>query len=229
MILSDQPLSAATPALWYVTNGDAVVGPVGTDLLLRGITNARIPDDCMVIQESWGEWRSLLEIRELSAIGPVPSWIESSAVTTPRVPEEMVQRAHDAGEALLFAMHAAVTAIRATAGLVHRIREPFVGLVTSSVHGVDDQLGQVVPRLDPALAAAHERKILIGRPDEGPAERAIARRFSACDGELRGVAMVPVFDGDNLLAMLELARTDHPFRAGDTETLLQIAQIVSRK
>ena len=34
-----------------------------------------------------------------------------------------------------------------------------------------------------------------------------------------GVAMVPVFDGDTLLAMLELARTDHPFRTGDTETL----------
>jgi hypothetical protein len=229
MILSDQRLSAATPALWYVTNGDSVVGPVGTDLLLRGITSARIPDDCMVIQESWREWRNLFEIRELSAIGPVPSWNDGSAVFSGRVPEELVERAHDAGEALLFAMHAAVTAVRATAGLVHRIREPFVGLVTSSAHGIDDQLGQVVPRVDPALAVAQARKILIGYPAEGPAERAIARRFSACGGELRGVAMVPVFDGGTLLAMLELARTDHPFRAADTETLLRIAQIVSRK
>ncbi len=231
MILSDQRLSATTPALWYVTNGDAVVGPVGTELLLRGITNARIPDDCMVTQESWGEWRNLVEIRELSAIGPVPCWNVGSGVSTPRVPEELVQRAHDAGEALLFAMHAAVTAIRATAGLVHRIREPFVGLVTSSAHGpgVDDQLGHVVSRTDPTLALAQERKILIGHPGESLAERAIARRFSSCSGELRGVAMVPVFDGDTLLAMLELARTDHPFRTGDTETLLQIAQIVSRK
>lgn len=231
MILSDQPLSAAPGALWYVTNGDAVVGPVGTHLLLRGITSARIPDDCMVTQESWGEWRNLVEIRELSVIGPRPSWSESSIVSPPPVPEELVQTAHDAGEALLFAMHAAVTAVRATAGLVHRVREPFVGLVTSSAHGpgVDDQLGHVIPRADPVLAFAHERKILIGGPHESLAERAIARRFSSCTGDLRGVAMVPVFDGDTLLAMLELARTDHPFRTGDTGTLLQIAQIVGRK
>jgi hypothetical protein len=228
MILSEQRLSAATPALWYVTNGDTVVGPVGTDLLLRGITSARIPDDCMVIQESWGEWRSLLEIRELSAIGPVPSWSEGSGVASPRVPAELVERAENAGEALLFAMHAAVTAVRATGGLVHRMREPFVGLVTSSAHGVDGELGQIIPRLDPALAVAEDRKILMGRPNEGPAERAIARRFMAC-GELSGVAMIPVFDGDTLLAMLELARTDHSFRAADTETLLRIAQMVSRK
>jgi len=228
MILTEQRLSAATPALWYVTNGDTVVGPVGTDLLLRGITSARIPDDCMVIQESWGEWRSLLEIRELSAIGPVPSWSEGSAATSPRVPAELVERAENAGEALLFAMHAAVTAVRATGGLVHRIREPFVGLVTSSAHGVDGELGQIIPSHDPALAVAEERKILMGRPTEGPAERAIARRFMAC-GELSGVAMIPVFDGDTLLAMLELARIDHPFRAADTETLHRIAQMVSRK
>jgi hypothetical protein len=229
MILSDQRLSAAAPARWYVTNGEMVVGPVGTDLLLRGITSARIPDDCMVMQEEWNEWRNLVEIRELSAIGPVPSWSEGSAVSSPKVPEELVEKARDAGEALLFAMHAAVTAVRATAALVHRIREPFVGLVTSSAHGVDDELGQVIPSYDPVLSLAHERKILIGRPDEGSAERAIARRFSSCNGELRGVAMVPVFDGETLLAMLELARTDHPFRANDLPTLLQIAQIVSKK
>ena len=82
MILSDQRLSAAAPARWYVTNGDTVVGPVGTDLLLRGITSARIPDDCMVMQESWSEWRNLVEIRELSAIGPVPTWGEPSGISS---------------------------------------------------------------------------------------------------------------------------------------------------
>jgi hypothetical protein len=228
MILSDQRLFAAAPPRWYVTNGDTVVGPVGTDLLLRGITSARIPDDCMVTQESWSEWRKLVEIRELSVIGPMPAWTEELVSASP-VPDELVEKARDAGEALLFAMHAAVTAVRASAGLVHRIREPFVGLVTSSAHGVTDELGQVIPSFDPALSLAQARKVLIGRPDEGPAERAVASRFSSCAGELRGVAMVPVFDGETLLAMLELGRTDHPFRGGDLQTLLQIAQIVSRK
>ena len=62
MILAEKlsaPTASAGPApsgtsLWYVTNGESVVGPVDTELLLRGITSSRIPNDCMVIQESWG-------------------------------------------------------------------------------------------------------------------------------------------------------------------------------
>src|SRR5439155_12489640 len=110
-------------------------------------------------------------------------------------------KARDAGEALLFAMHAAVKATRATAGLVHRAREPFVGFVTSSARGpsVDEQLGQVVPRVDPALELASGGEIVLGSIGSGAAwERAVARRFSACPGELRGVAMAPVFDGGRL-------------------------------
>jgi hypothetical protein len=228
MILAEKGRSATAASLWYVTNGDTVVGPVDTDLLLRGITNARIPGDCMVTQESWSSWRGLHQIREASRVGRTPSWAEGSEVTgASQVTEELVRKAHDAGEALLFAMQAAVTATRATAGLVHRMREPFVGLVTSSAQGkgIDDQLGQVIPRLDVALAIARIGRTIIGLPHGSGPARAIARRFSGC-GEVKGVAMVPVFDGGVLLAMLELARADHPFRAGDREVLLRIAQMV---
>ena len=119
MILLNNGFPPRTPALWYVTNGDTVVGPVGTDLLLRGITSARIPDDCMVIQESWGEWRSLSKSASCRLSARSLAWSEGSAAS-PRVPAELVEKASDAGEALLFAMHAAVTAVRATGGLVHR-------------------------------------------------------------------------------------------------------------
>jgi hypothetical protein len=131
-------------------------------------------------------------------------------------------------------MHAAVTATRATAGLVHRLREPFVGLVTSSARGprVDEQLGQVVPKFDPAFRLATQGEMLMGSLMDGGGgqpERAIARRFSACPGALQGVAMVPVFDGGNLLAMIELAREDHPFRGEDATVLRKIAAIVCAK
>ena len=228
MILTEQRLSAATPALWYVTNGDTVVGPVGTDLLLRGITSARIPDDCRVIQESWGEWRSLLEIRELSAIGPIPSWSEGGggllAASSRGARGESRERRRSA---------AVCHARRGHRGPCHRwARAPHQGALRGSRDFVRARrrwgARSDPPPHDPALAVAEERKILMGRPTDGPAERAIARRFMAC-GELSGVAMIPVFDGETLLAMLELARTDHPFRAADTETLLRIAQMVSRK
>src|SRR5262249_36759495 len=118
-------------SLWYVTNGAAVVGPVNTDLLLRGITSRRIPNDCMVIQESWGACRATDQTREPGRITRPFSWAVEDGLGA-GISEEMVARAGDAGEALLFAMHAAVKATRVTAGLVHRVREPFVGLVTSS-------------------------------------------------------------------------------------------------
>jgi hypothetical protein len=226
--LAEKGRSPTTASLWYVTNGDTVVGPVDTDLLLRGITHARIPTDCMVRQESWSSWRGLHQIREASRVGRVPSSSQGGSETGPtQVTEDLVRKARDAGEALLFAMHAAVTATRATAGLVHRMREPFVGLVTSSAQGTgaDVELGQVIPRRDLALALAKNGRPLMGLPNQNGAARAIARRFSGC-GELKGVAMVPIFDGGVLLAMLELARADHPFRAGDHEVLLRIAQMV---
>src|SRR5438105_385389 len=77
MILADQQRALSKSeegALWYVTNGEAVVGPVATDLLLRGITSARIPNDCMVAQENWGSWRALHQIRELSRVARRFTW-----------------------------------------------------------------------------------------------------------------------------------------------------------
>ncbi len=240
MILAEKERSSSASERWYVSNGEAVVGPVDTDLLLRGITARRIPDDCMVIQEAWTSWRALGQIRELSRILPRPSWTEAKgALAASGVPEDLVRRARDAGEALLFAMHAAVMATRATAGLVHRAREPFVGLVTSCAHGsgVDEQLGQVISRHDATMDWATKGMIVLaygasdglrGRGTSTDAERAIARRFSAC-GELAGVAMVPVFDGTRLLATVELARNDHPFRAEDAGVLRRIADVVCLK
>jgi hypothetical protein len=215
--------------VWYVTNGAAVVGPVNTDLLLRGITSARIPNDCMVIQEKWSAWRSIDQIRELARLARPFSWASDDGLGA-GVPEEMVSRAKDAGEALLFAMHAAVRATRATAGLVHRVRGPFVGLVTSSARGpgVDDQLGQVLPRHDPMLELALSGEVWLGPVGAAPRERAVSRRFSACPASLAGFAMVPIFDGGSLLAMIELARADHPFRSGDAAVLRKIADVVCR-
>jgi hypothetical protein len=222
----------AGPARWYVTNGEEVVGPVDTDLLLRGITSRRIPNDCMVIEERWGSWRALDQIRELARISRPFSWAAHEGELGPGIPHELVDRARDAGEALLFAMHAAVQATRASAGLVHRARDPFVGLVTSSARGpgVDEQLGQVVPRLDPALDLARAGEIRLGSVESGePWARAIARRFSACPGARKGVAMAPVFDGGRLLAVIELARADHGFRADDAAVLRKIVDAVCRK
>jgi hypothetical protein len=215
---------------WYLTNGRRIVGPVDTHLLLRGITQSRFPDGCLVTEGRWRAWRPLGEIRELSLLDRDPAWrADTGGVGGSPIPEEWLRKASTAGEALFFALHAAVMATRATAGLLHRAREPFIGLVTSSVHGppgTEAELGQVISRHDAALAAARERTLVRGSATAGAAERAVARRFSACGPELAAVAMVPIFDGDTLLAMLELARADHAFRSCDVEALVMIARLV---
>ncbi|HMJ57419.1 MAG TPA: hypothetical protein VK540_35355 [Polyangiaceae bacterium] len=230
MIATEKELPQAPAGPWYVTDGRGVVGPVDTDLLLRGITSSRIPHNCMVTQPTWPTWRHLHEIRELSRgwIDPLPAW-EASLLGKSDVSEELVSKARDAGEALLLAMHAAVMATRATAALVHRQREPFVGLVTSCANGpgTEEQLGQVVPRFDPVLAAARMGRGVLGRPSGGELQRCIARRFDGCGRDLEGVAMVPVFDGTRLLAMVEIVRADHPFRREDRSILQRIARVVS--
>ena len=230
MIAPEKQLAPASTGPWYVTDGQGVVGPVDTDLLLRGITSSRIPHNCLVTQPSWSRWRHLHEIREVSRgwIEPTPVWADRHLGKSD-VSEDLVSRARDAGEALLLAMHAAVTATRATAALVHRHREPFVGLVTSCAHGpgTAEQLGQVVPRFDRVLAAARMGRGVVGRPEGGELQRCIARRFDAGDLTIAGVAMVPVFDGPRLLAMMEIVREDHAFRREDRSILQRIARVVS--
>jgi GAF domain-containing protein len=220
------------PPSWYLTNGRSVVGPIDTHLLLRGITHARIPADCMIAEGSSRAWRTLEEVREVSLLERDPAWGSGAAGGWGGIPEAWLRGAPNAGEALFLALHAAVMVTRAAGGLVHRWREPFIGLVTSSVHGAgtDRELGQVIPRHDPALAAARQRRVVIGSPEQGDAERAIARRLASCGATLgaplRGVAMVPVHDGGSLLGMLELARVDHPFRDGDVGVLQMISNAV---
>jgi GAF domain-containing protein len=184
---------------FHLTEGHSVVGPIDAHLLLRGITSGETQSADSVEQATWG--------------GIPASWLSGAS---------------SAGEALFFALHAAVMATGALAGLIHREREPFIGLVTSSVHGAGtyQELGQIIARHDPALAAARQRRTVIGSPDQGEAERAIARRFSMCGPRLAAVAMVPVHDGDRLLAMLELARIDGPFLHSDTAVLQTIATAV---
>jgi hypothetical protein len=51
---------------WYVTNGVVAVGPLGFDLLTRGVAHGRIPNGSLVRHESWKVWRPLQDIEGLT-------------------------------------------------------------------------------------------------------------------------------------------------------------------
>jgi hypothetical protein len=216
-----QASDAGTADGWYVKNGTAEIGPVATDLLLRGVEHGRVPADCMVRHESWTTWRRLSQIREISAMS-VDSF---AAVSDLRSPAEMIRRARDPGEALLLGLHLAVRFTRANVGFVHRVRNPSAGLVTSVFHGwaLEWQVGEALKVHDPAVDCARAGGILLSGPNDSEAARAIAARLRCGPFVLRGVAMVPVRCAGRLDAMIELGRFDHPFRALDAASLQGIA------
>jgi hypothetical protein len=49
---------------WYVTDGAMSVGPVGLDLLTRGIEAGKVPQDGYVRHISWSNWRGLGDLLE---------------------------------------------------------------------------------------------------------------------------------------------------------------------
>jgi hypothetical protein len=212
---------------WLVTNGDTTVGPVHTELLLRGYLGGRIPLHCRVRDVRWNDWRPLLGIRE---IGSLQRRLDRDGV--PRSLRDALSQlpvTRDVGELLTSALQLAALALDANAGLVHRFRSPLQQLVTSAVFGVPaERLGEVLPETDPSYALARRGKGLCGSPSHGLAERLIAERLQH-DAPLTSVTMAPVIAAGRLVAILELGRTAHAFRVDDAGDLAEFAAELARR
>lgn len=220
-----------------VCNAGVTVGPVCTDLLLRGVIHGRVPSSAWVRQTGWENWRELGQIREVSALSrvlerrvddlaPEPSSLQDGA--------EAVARATDVGEALLIALHAAAQATSATVGLAHRVREPLLLPTTSCLFDApNERLGEVLPWFDPAFALARSGRgrLLTGGAERGSVQQAITARLSP-GVPLSGIAVLPIMVNGQLCAMLELGRSDHPFRTRDSVELAdfmeQVAVVLAR-
>jgi hypothetical protein len=216
----------AQPPRWLVTNGDTTIGPVHTDLLLRGYLGGRIPLHCQVREVSWGSWRPLERIREIGRLN------RSLARDTPLSLREATKRlpvTRDVGELLTSALGLAAQVLDANAGLIHRYRSPLALPVTSAVVGVPvERLGEVLPGTDPSYLLALRGKGLFGSPYQGLAERIVAERLQH-EAPLSSVAMAPVIANGRLVALLELGRIDHVFRAADADDLAEFAAQVARR
>jgi hypothetical protein len=209
---------ASTVPLWVVSNGEVTIGPVRTELLLRGIRHGRVPDDCHVRAADSDEWRPLHQLREVAALRGKAGSIQAFQSAA-----NAIAHARDERDVLLTLLHGAAQATCAPLGLIHRKRDPVDLPVTSYAFGnLAELLGAVVPAHDPAYSLARGGHTLIGRPDDGPAEKAVADRLG---GALAGVVMVPVTYGTEIAAMLELGRVDRPFRVGDADQLCRLATL----
>src|SRR6187399_2719638 len=92
---------------WLVTNGDTTVGPVHTELLLRGYMGGRIPDHCQVREVGWSQWRPLEGIRELGTLKRRLSR-DSERPLDLRDAYQRLPKVGDPGELLTLALQSAV-------------------------------------------------------------------------------------------------------------------------
>ncbi len=217
---------------WLVFNRGVTVGPVGTDLLLRGVLHGRVPGSSWVRQTGWHDWRELGQIREVSALTRTLERRFDDATlhaATLRDGADAVAQASDAGEALLIALHAAAQATSATVGLAHRVRAPLLLPTTSCLfEAAPERLGEVLAWHDPAFALARGGRGQVSSAvgQRGSVEQALAARLSP-GAALCGVAMQPILIEGELHAMLELGRSDHPFRRSDSQALADFAERVA--
>jgi hypothetical protein len=217
---------------WLVCNGGVTVGPVRTDLLLRGVIHGRVPSTAWVRQTGWQNWRELGRIREVSALTRVlDRRVDEPELEPSSLYEgvEVVAQAADVGEALLIALHAAAGATSATVGLAHRVREPLLLPTTSCLFEAPaERLGEVLPWSDPAftLARTGRGRILSGSGERGGVQQAVSNRLSP-GIPLAGLAVLPLMLNGQLFAMLELGRSDHPFRSSDSVALADFMEHVA--
>jgi len=218
MQLSVHTKTSSVP-LWVVSNGEVTIGPVRTELLIRGIRHGRVPLDCRVREVSSEEWRDLQQLREVAALtgqaGSIGDFQRAAAE---------IATARDEREVFANLLSGAAQATRATRGLLHAERAPVPLPVTSyALSGCENALGQVISAHDPAFALAKNGQRLSGAPSDGTAERLVAERLGG--GPLAGVVMVPLTFGTELAAMLELGREERGFRQSDADGLSRLATL----
>jgi hypothetical protein len=227
MQLISQPRSIfrpQPPPLWFVTNGDLTVGPVRTNLLMRGVEFGRVPDYCHV-RAFRGLWRNLTSVREIAALnskvnGQAPS--EEQFVEWARP----VDRIKDDAELCHTVTWLSLIVTGAESAMFHYRSPGTQGLVTRSVLGPipNDRLGYALPEDDLVLRSARLGEPVVG-PPYGPTEDALSMRFAASSGGVGAAAMIPIFVERELKAMLELSRPGHAFRRSD---LVRAEGIVQR-
>jgi hypothetical protein len=209
--------------LWHITNGEATVGPIYTSLLVRGVEQGRVPEYC-VVSADYGKWRTLDSVREIAA----RKRSVASAVEAAEAFRELAQPHKPLRDEEELAHHIARLAVHVTgaeSAMIHVRNRSARSFHTRAVLGPipEARLNEVLPDDDLLVRAA-----LLGRPvtgpPYGPEEDALALRFAESAGGVGGAAMLPIYVGNSIAAMLEVSRPGHAFRRIDLQRAERIAQ-----
>jgi hypothetical protein len=113
----------------------------------------------------------------------------------------------------------------AESGMLHLRDRSERSFFTRSVIGPMpiERLNRALPEADPVVKSARVGRPVIG-PPYGPAEDALAMRFAESAGGVGAAAMLPIFVGNSLMAVLELSRPGYAFRRSDLQRAERVAQ-----
>ncbi len=211
------------PPLWYVTNGELTVGPVVTGLLIRGVEAGRVPEYCHV-SPYHGEWRTLNAVREIAALNSKANGVAPTADQLQELARP-IERIKDECELSHTVAWLSLMATGAESAMFHYRGRNQRALITRSVIGPvsNERLGYELPESDLVLRSARRGRPVFG-PPYGATEDALAIRFASSRGGVGAAAMIPLFIGEQLTAMLELSRPGHAFRRSDLQRAERIAQ-----
>jgi hypothetical protein len=198
--------------------------------------------DALVRSDHFVRWRELDEIREVRALirelerrgrgwsMPV-GWL-------PPTPEQQAWQASERAlgitrgqlEPLLVGLYLASRQTGADVGLLHVFSRSRGRMVTvfSLGEGLDEQENRLMSEDDPAFRAALEGRGVMGSHGLGTAQRAVAERLNHGAVRIQGLAMLPLRVEGALVAMVELGRWDHPFRAADKRRLAVVAGAIEQ-
>jgi hypothetical protein len=216
---------------WYVTNGEVTVGPVETSLLRRGVAEGAIPEYCWV-SASGGPWRPLDTVREVAKLHR-PA-VASAAPSVERPDRGIPIRSRDQDELCYHVTRLAMLVTGAESAMFHIRERDTRTLRTRCVLGSvsQERLNTELENDDLVFRFASVGRPVFCSPDTlsedfgsiaGASEDALAERFETA-GEMGGAAMIPVFLGHSLRAMLEVSRPGHAFRREDLQRAERIAQ-----
>jgi hypothetical protein len=213
-----------------VTNGDVTVGPVSTTLLVRGVLDGRVWNGFYVRDTRGPAWRAVGEVREVRKLED-ELYRRTLRQASPETLESLLRLTDDVNEVLDLGLELAMKKLRAESGVIHCFEDPTKPPVTRAARGekLGTDRGERLIVSDPMLRVARARCIAVGDPKRIPELRLVATRVDSEPERLQGVAMVPLACSRGVIGMMELGRTDHPFRATDAIVMREVSRKVSSR
>ena len=231
-------LGIKPPPLWLVSSGEKTAGPVSTRHLVEGARQGlprtfRVKAIRTPTWRGHTVWRGLDQLREVRAIDETPSdrVRRLEKMNGLLGLETLLRLSRDGDETLRLGLQVAAQRLGADFGFVHLFENDRHVPVTRLAYGpgASGRIGAPLMPNDILAHVARTRKSALGDVHSHHAFRVAASRLGGRTAEVTGVAMVPLSTAGRTVAMIELGRISHPFRAADQSSLAAVGQVIASR